>query len=253
VGTSAGLVRDEPAETTLKKIVRKAQIQMTATSPLDAMNNIRELSDRYDGVVISAVSRDASEPYAQADIVINVPAEQLDAVLPQVRGLATQLWSDQVEATDVTKQYVDERAEIKNLEAQEEQYRRILKTAGKVEDVMSVTEKLDAVRGEIDKAKAEFKALEHDIAMTSVTVSIRRDSAAARFYNWRPIRQVRESAADLVEGLAGVFNSLIAIAFYLPILVIWLCVFILGTVVIVRIGRLLWRRLRPLYGQASQS
>lgn len=231
-----------------KKILHRAQLEMRTKSPLDAMNRIRELSDGARGVVVSAVSQAANEPYARADITLQVPAESLDTTLIAIRKLATEINADEVETFDVTKQYVNQEAAIRNLEAQEQQYLRILKTAAKVEDVMSVTEKLDGVRAEIDKSKAEFKTLQHDIAMSSIKVTITRDSASARFYNWRPVREVRASAANAVDGTITVFNSVVAVVFYIPVLILWLLVFLAFTIVIVRIFKRIWRRLRPLYG-----
>jgi hypothetical protein len=231
-----------------KKILRRAQLELRAKSPLDAMNRIRDLSDAARGVVVSAVSQGANEPYARADITLQVPSESLEATLREIRKLATEIAAEQVETLDVTKQYVDQEAAIRNLEAQEQQYLRILKTANKVEDVMSVTEKLDGVRGEIDKSKAEFKTLQHDIAMSSIKVTITRDSATARFYNWRPVQEVRASAANAVEGTVTVFNSVVAVLFYIPVLVLWMLVFFGFTIVMIRILRRLWRRVRPLYG-----
>ena len=234
---------DQPS----KKILRRAQLELRAQSPLDAMNRIRDLSDTVRGIVVSAVSQGATEPYARAEIMLQVPAESLDSTLREIRKLATEIATDQVETLDVTKQYVDEEAAIRNLEAQEQQYLRILKTANKVEDVMSVTEKLDAVRGEIDKSKAEFNTLQHDIAMSSIKVTITRDTASARFYNWRPVQEIRASAANAVEGTISVFNSVVAVLFYIPVLFLWMLVFFGFTIVMIRILRRVWRRVRPLY------
>jgi hypothetical protein len=231
-----------------KKILRRAQIEISAKSPLDTMNRIRDIAQQVDGVIDSASSQDANEPYARADIAIRVRAEILDATLEQIRRLATQINTDQVEVVDVTKQYVDDEAQIRNLQAQEQQYLKILEKTKQVSEVLEVTERLDGVRGQIDKAKAEFWVLQHDIAMSVVRISIRRDSASARFYNWRPIRQIRESASSTVEGMIGVFNGVIAIFFYIPVLLLWLLVVLFASVVLVRFIRVIWNRMRPLYG-----
>jgi hypothetical protein len=57
-----------------------------------------------------------------------------------------------MEAEDVTRQYVDEQAHLRNLRAQEAQYLTILKQAKTVKDTLDISEKLNAVRA--DRAAA---------------------------------------------------------------------------------------------------
>ena len=236
-----------------KKILRKAQIEMTAPGPLEAMNAIRDIATTSGGVVDSASSQDASEPYARADIAIRIPAAEIDRALEQIRKVATQITSDHVDAVDVTKQYSDEEAQIRNLQAQEKQYLKILGATKQVSEVLEVTEKLDAVRASIDTSKADLWTLEHDIAMSAVKVSIRRDSATARFYNWRPVQQIRESASSTVQGMISLFNGIVAMVFYIPVILLWLLVIAVVSIVIVRWIRFVWKRISPMYGALSRA
>jgi hypothetical protein len=234
-----------PAE---KKIIRKAQLELTAAVPLNAMNAIRDIADRTGGEVVSATSLNASEPTATAEVAIRVPAERLEAALFEIRKLSIRVLTDKVEAVDVTKQYVDVEAKLHNLVEQEKQYQQILKTAKRIEDVMRVTEKIDAVRVEIDQTKAGFETMKHDIAMSSVNISIIRDGADRGFANWRPVRELRQAGWNCVDGLIGYVNAAIAVLFYLPILLLWLVTFTAVSVIVVRILKSVWKRLRPLYG-----
>lgn len=237
--------RGAPAE---KEIIRKAQLELTSTVPLETLNAIRAIAERSGGEVVNATSLNASEPSASAEVAIRVPAERLDAALTEIRKLGVRLLTDKVEAVDVTKQYTDSEAKLQNLVAQEQQYRQILKTAQRIEDVVHVTEKIDAVRVEIDQTKAGFEGMKHDIAMSSVDISIVRDGNERGFSNWRPIREMRQAGRNLVDGLIGYANAGIAVVFYLPILLLWLVSLAAISVIVVRILRRIWQYLRPLYG-----
>jgi hypothetical protein len=237
--------RAVPAE---KEIIRKAQLELTSTVPLETLNAIRAIAERSGGEVVNATSLNASEPTASAEVAIRVPAERLDAALTEIRKLSVRLLTDKVEAVDVTKQYIDTEAKLQNLVAQEQQYRQILKTAQRIEDVVHVTEKIDAVRVEIDQTKAGFEGMKHDIAMSSVDISIVRDGNERGFSNWRPIREMRQAGRNLIDGLIGYANAGIAVVFYLPILLLWLVSLAAISIIVVRILRRIWQYLRPLYG-----
>lgn len=60
--------------------------------------------------------------------------------------MAVKVNSEKTDAQDVTKQYVDLEARIRNLRAQEAQYLEIMRSAKKVQDMLDVSEKLSEVR-----------------------------------------------------------------------------------------------------------
>ena len=90
--------------------------------------------------------------------------------------------------------------------------------------------------------------MKHEIAMSSVSVSIVPDPMTVGFMNWRPMRELREAGLNLVNGVVGFTNGVIAIVFYLPVLILWFISFVLMSVVLVRVLTIVWKRLRPLYG-----
>ena len=76
-----------------------------------------------------------------------------------IRKLGLRVENEKIAAEDVTRQYVDQDASIRNLRAEEAQYLTILKRATTVKDMLAVTENLSEVRGQIEQQQAEFNAL----------------------------------------------------------------------------------------------
>ena len=86
-----------------------------------------------------------------ATLTIRVPAARFAEVEAEIRKLGLRVEGEQMEAEDVTRQYVDQQARLRNLHAQEAQYLAILKQARSVKDILDVSEKLNGVRGEIEQ------------------------------------------------------------------------------------------------------
>jgi hypothetical protein len=103
--------------------------------------------------------QNGAQDATNASLTIRVPAARFAEVGAEIRKLELRVESEQLEAEDVTKQYVDQHAHLRNLRAQEAQYLTIMKQAKTVKDTLDVSEKLNGVRGEIEQQQAEFEAL----------------------------------------------------------------------------------------------
>ena len=90
----------------------------------------------------------------------------------EIRQLGLRVENERLDAQDVTKQYVDQEARLRNLRAGEAQYLSILKHASTVSDTLEVA-KLNEVRGEIEQQQAEFDALSKQVETVAITVSLR--------------------------------------------------------------------------------
>jgi Domain of unknown function (DUF4349) len=146
--------------------------------------------------------------------------------------------SEKVEAQDVTRQYVDQDANLRNLRAEEAQYLSILKQAHTVKDTLAVSEKLSEVRGQIEQQQAEFDTLSKQIETVAITIALRAEAEAEVFgLQWRPLYQMKLALRDGLDALADYAGSMTSIVFYLPAVLLWMATIFVGAVVGWRILR----------------
>src|ERR1700733_7914026 len=160
-----------------RKMIRTSSLEMTVASPLEAAEKIRALTTSLGGYIESSEINTQDTP--SATLTIRVPAARLDDAKAQLRHLAVRVDSEKTEAQDVTKQYVDMDARLRNLRAEEAQYLMIMKSATKVQDMLDVSEKLGGVRGEIEQQQAEFTTLSKQIETVAITIALRAQAEAA--------------------------------------------------------------------------
>jgi len=130
--------------------------------------------------------------------------------------------NEKVEAQNVTRQYVDQDASIRNLRAEEAQYLSIMKQASTVKDMLAVSERLSDVRGQIELQEAEFNALSRQIETVAIAISLRTESEAQVFgLNWRPVYQLKMALRDGLDSVGNYATSMITILFYLPSVLLW--------------------------------
>ena len=165
-------------------------------------------------------------------LTIRVPAGKFEQVRTEIRKLGLRVESEKLEAQDVTKQYVDQAARIRNLRAQETQYLGILRLAKTVKDTVDVSEKLDEVRGEIEQQQAEFDALSKQVETVAITISLRAEAEAQVFgLRWRPLYQLKLAARQGLDSIAGYASAMASFLFYLPTVLLWLATILIGAAI----------------------
>jgi len=219
-----------------RKMIRTSSIDLIVLRPSEAAEKIRALAENMGGFLVS--SEISGGQNANATLTIRVPAARFEEARAAIRKLGLRLESEKVEAQDVTRQYVDQQASLRNLRAEEAQYLAILKHAGTVKDTLEVSEKLSEVRGQIDQQQAEFDALSKQVETVAITVSLRAEAETQVFgLHWRPLYQMKLALRDGLDAVADYSASMTSLVFYLPAILLW-------TVTIVIAAAVSWKVLR---------
>jgi len=225
-----------------RKMVRTSSLELVVAKPAEAADKIRALAEHMGGFLVSSEVRGDKE-VSGGTLTIRVPAARFEEARAEIRKLGLRVESERIDAQDVTRQYVDQESNLRNLRAEESQYLLILKQARTVKDTLEVSEKLSAVRGQIEQQQAEFEALSKQIETVAITVSLRAEAEARVFgLNWRPLYQMKLALRDGLDGLADYASTMTAIVFLLPTIALWLATIMVGGVVGWRTVRWVGRR-----------
>jgi Domain of unknown function (DUF4349) len=238
VGMKAGAIA-APATPSVpgeRKIIRTSSMEMVVQHPADVKDKIAAMAESWGGYLES--SEGGGQNATAGTLTIRVPAARFEEARVAIRKLGLRVQSEKVDAQDVTRQYVDLDANIRNLRAEEAQYLAILKQAGTVKDMLAVTEPLSGVRGQIEQQQAEFNALSKQVETVALAISLRTEvEAPVSWLNWRPGYQLKLALHDGLESVADYAATMTGILFYLPATLLWL-----GTIVVaIMIG---WRTVR---------
>lgn len=197
-----------------RKIVRTASLTIQVNDISQALDDIAALAAGFEGYVVSSSQRaDDDDNTASGQISIRVPATQYDAALQKLRELAVKVVYENSNSQDVTEQYTDLQAQLRNYEATEAQYLELLKKAENVKDMLEVQEALSNVRGNIERVKGRIQYLERTSETSLIQVSLTK------------VKPIGESTWDVPGILKGAVDGLIAFGNVLLTILIWLLVF----------------------------
>jgi Domain of unknown function (DUF4349) len=224
-----------------RTIVRNASIEMIVQHPSAIADQITTLAEKLGGYLVNADG--TGQKGTHASVTVRVPVAHFEEARAEIRELGLRVENEKFDAQDVTQQYVDQAASIRNLQAQEWQYLEILKQARDMSSMVLVTDRLTEVRAKIEKQQAEFNSLAHQAETVAIAISLRTEQEQQVFgLEWRPLYELKVAASNGLESLATHATAMMTILFYLPAVLLWV-----GTIGGVLVGgerALRWARRR---------
>jgi len=227
-----------------RMIIRSADLAIVVEDTEAALLDIRGIARGLKGYVSSADMWRVDEQL-RGTVTIRVPAESFDAAMDQIKDLAVEVERENVSAQDVTEEYTDLSARLRNLEATEEELLALLtevrENTRRAEDVLAVHRELTYIRGEIEQIRGRMQYLERLTALATISVELIPEEEEAPIIEegWQPLRTLRSASRALVEAGQFLVDAAIwLLVFVLPVLLI----LILPLVVIVVVFRRRRRR-----------
>ena len=240
---SGGRAGGEEGTSEDRKLVRTKSLGLIVKTPAETAEKIVQIAQGAGGFLVTSNVNGGADA-TSALLNIRVPADKFGEVRAQIRKLSLRVESESIDAQDVTKQYVDQEARLRNLRAQEQQYLGILRKAATVKDTLEVSDKLNEVRGAIEERQAEFEALSKQVETVAINVTLRAEADAQVFgLNWRPLYQLKIAAREGLAGFGEYAASMTVFVFYLPTILLWLFTILAGAAVGWRILKRAARRL----------
>ncbi|GIW09114.1 MAG: hypothetical protein KatS3mg061_0171 [Dehalococcoidia bacterium] len=162
-----------------RKIIYTGEINLEVQDPLATMEIVTRLAQQSGGYVASTnLSR--QDDRQVVTMSLRVPAERYPEMMAQLRQLGQKVRDEKTTSQDVSEEYADLNAQLRNLEAAEAQYLDLLKRAQTIDDILKVQQQLTNVRGQIERIKGRLTYLERRTELATITVGLVPLAAGSR-------------------------------------------------------------------------
>ncbi|MEX2625210.1 MAG: DUF4349 domain-containing protein [Acidimicrobiia bacterium] len=214
-----------------RKVIYDASMQLEAAKTRLVFDRLTALVQGSGGFVAAAtvqeVEDDDDQPFIS--MTVRVPADRLTATLTAIRQEADRVVSESLSSQDVTEEFVDIQAQLRNLEALETELLALLAELRDNEDadpskLLQVFDQIRQTRGEIERLEGRKQLLENLVAMATLEIGISPSPASAPIVGepaWEPLTVAKGALRDTIQALQAVADFLIRFVLnVLPILVI---------------------------------
>ncbi len=228
-------------------VIKTADLAVVVEDPPRAQDQVIAWAEAHGGYVVNSSLTERTLPSGKrvlyGHLSFRVPADQFLPAVEQVVSLAVRVERKDLQGQDVTDEYVDLEARLRNLQAAEAELRRLMEQATDTEQVLDIYRELMQVREQIEVLQGRMRYLKESVAYALVEVEFIPVAAdePISVAGWEPQGVARDALRALVRAVQGLVNLLIwLVLFVLP----YLLLLALVAAPFVLLARWLWRRLR---------
>ena len=214
-----------------RQIIANANISLVVAETEAAMAGVEQIATDLGGYLSDvdiSKRRYGQTEELRGSMTLRVPSDSLEEALERLQALASDVNYLNINRQDVTDQYSDLDARLRNLRATETELLALLtevreRPNAKVEDILAVHRSLTQIRGEIETLQGRKNLLDNQIGFSTVWVELIPDSMNRPIVEdpWSASGPVRNALRALVATLQGLLTALIWAVIYLtPLLLV---------------------------------
>jgi hypothetical protein len=156
-------------------VIRTAQLTVEVQDMESALTRARAIASQAGGYVSASnthVEHQDDQDRMVADLTLQVRSDAADSAMSDLRALG-KVTTESSGSQDVTDEYVDLDANLRNLQASETAILKLMDKATAISDVLSLQRELTNVRGQIERIQGRKTYLERRTDMATITLSLR--------------------------------------------------------------------------------
>lgn len=208
-----------PTQGIVRKEIKTGSLSLVVDDVPLSVEKITGFAKTQEGYVVSTHMSKGSR-FPTASVSLRIPAEKFDASMSELKKFG-ELEGVQVQGQDVTEEYVDLEARLKNFRVTETQFAEIMKKAQKIEDILAVQAELSEVRGEIESLEGRKKYLDQNVAYSVISVNLSTSADQLPIVDeaekWKPLAIFKIAVRNLLSVGQGLLNVVIWLLVFLPV------------------------------------
>ena len=211
IGVAQGSVAPVPVQSDVvppigegPRVIRTAQIGVEVRNGAfdTTLDKLFALSTNLGGYISGSVANSDSGSLRTGTITFQVPTDKFSQAVSDVRALGT-VQNLAIGGQDVSAQYVDLQARLKNSESQRDAMLALLQQARTVSEIIAVQTQLGQVTGVIEQLKGQISYYDHATSYSTISVSVHEAAVALK-----PVTDDWGLTAAFSQGLHGFVSTL---------------------------------------------
>jgi hypothetical protein len=157
-----------------RQVIREADVTLTSDDPEATVEQVTTIAETSGGFVAGG-DLTRVQGILRGTVTLRVPADALSTTLAAVEEAGVEVVERSIASQDVTVEYADVAAQLRNLRALETELLALLAEARAedgTEQVLAVFERIRGVRDEIERLQGRQQVLDDLVALATVRVTV---------------------------------------------------------------------------------
>ncbi|MGM0369850.1 MAG: DUF4349 domain-containing protein [Bacillota bacterium] len=188
-----------------RKIIKESNLTIITKDLSNITEEIDQIIKNYDGYL--ANSNQWHNDRKNYRFTIKIPQKNFQTTIEQLKKLGT-INREQISSRDITQEYIDLKARLKNFKAQEKRYLQLLDRAENVDDILKVEKELNRIRRNIEQLQGKLNYYNNKINFSTINVTFKEPQPIMNNNSWGIINSFKDSVQEFVASI----NSIIIIS-----------------------------------------
>ncbi|MEI7595652.1 MAG: DUF4349 domain-containing protein [Bacteroidota bacterium] len=153
-------------------------------------------------------SLENNESHSSYNLKIRIPSANFDEFLRLLENGTGEVLSKDINARDVTEEYVDIETRLKNKKMYLQRYNELLSKTGTIKDILALEENIRNLQEEIESKEGRLKFLNDQVAYSTLNVELLKEKEYV--YNQKKVDSFYERLkASLSSGWSNTINFIL--------------------------------------------
>ncbi|MGG5505818.1 MULTISPECIES: DUF4349 domain-containing protein [unclassified Myroides] len=202
---SPSVQKSEGQQAIARKIIKNGNIRFETSHALETRKEITANLTRYQGYL----AQDNAETYGNRityTLTLRVPAENFELLLASISTTAKKIEQQDVQATDVTEEFIDVESRLHTKKELENRYKALLNKANKIEEILAIEKEIEALRSDIESYEGRLNYLKNSVAYSTLTVVFyEKTQPTTTAFGSEFLTAFKEGWSNLVSFTLGLF------------------------------------------------
>ncbi|TAF76028.1 MAG: DUF4349 domain-containing protein [Bacteroidetes bacterium] len=158
------------SENTEQKIIKTASVRFQVEDFKKSAEKLKRIAKDFGGINTS-YNENNNGYNIEASFVVRITNSKFDTLLNALQAESIYLNFKNINAEDVTEEFIDIESRLKNKKAVEQKYLEILKKAAKIDDILAVENQIRIIREEIEAKEGRLKYLKDRVAYSTINLT----------------------------------------------------------------------------------
>lgn len=212
----------EPKSITEQKLIKNGEISFEVKNIKDTKAFLQKAISKHKGYI----SNEKIEDYhinPTEILTVRVPNTNFDNIINEIGLQVGEFDSKRIDIQDVTAEFVDIEARLKNKKQLEGKYQELLAKANNMADILKIEKEISLIREDIESTEGRLRYLNNQVGYSTLTITYYEKKASAGFHFGSKISEA------LSDGGVGFLWFLIGITHLWPLWLIsgliWYCIY----------------------------
>ncbi|TDX52678.1 DUF4349 domain-containing protein [Orenia marismortui] len=184
-----------------RKIIKNANLRLELKDLSNISKKVNQIIKSHQGFIANSHKWNGHNNQKIYNFTLRIPENKFETALVELSDLG-KLVEEELNSRDITKEYIDLEARLKNFKAQEKRYLDLLNQAKNVKDILEIERELNRVRTNIEQMEGTLKYYDNQINLATIRLKVSQpEPIIDNNSNWGILNSFKESLRNFIHNI----------------------------------------------------